>query len=171
MKKEKCPLILKNADITAVFKKGYQGSEGNYRPVSILPIISKPFEKIICKQVAVFMDPLLPKYQCWFRRGFSTQTCLLAMLKKWKFLSVDKRKAFGVLLTDLLTAFDSLSHKLIITKWNPYGFSFPALKLMQIHVTERKQKTKINQAYSFWEEILFDLTKGLYLVGYSLTFF
>ena len=86
-------------------------------------------------------------------------------------MSVDKRKAFGVLLTDLPTVFDSLSHKLIIAKLNPYEFSFAALKLMQIHVSERKQKTKINQAYSFWEEILFDLTKGLYLVGYSLTFF
>ena len=149
MKKEKCPLILKNADITAVFKKGYQGSEGNYRPVSILPIISKPFEKIICKQVAVFMDPLLPKYQCWFRRGFSTQTCLLAMLKKWKFLSVDKRKAFGVLLTDFWAAFDCLSHELIIAKLNGYGFSFPALKLIQIYVTERKQKTKSTKLIVF----------------------
>ena len=82
MKKEKCPLILKNADITAVFKKGLQGSTGNYRPVSILPIISKPFEKIICKQVAVFMDPLLSKYQCWFLRGFSTQNCLFGNAKK-----------------------------------------------------------------------------------------
>ena len=61
MKKEKCPLILKNADITAVFKKGLQGSKGNCRPGSFLPMITKPFEKIVFKQVAVFMDPLLSK--------------------------------------------------------------------------------------------------------------
>ena len=50
------------------------------------------------------MDPLLSKYQCWFRRGFSAQSCLLEMLEKWKSL-LDKEKAFGVLLTDLSKAF------------------------------------------------------------------
>ena len=100
------------------------------------------------------MDPLLSKYQCGFRRGFSAQNCLLAMLEKWK-SSVDKGKAFGVLLTDLSKAFDCLSHELIIAKLNAYGFSLSALKLMQSYLSERKQKTKINQAYSSWEEILF----------------
>ena len=71
------------------------------------------------------------------------------MLKKWKFLSVDKRKAFGVLLTNLWAAFVCLSHELIIAKLNGYGFSFPALKLIQIHVTERKQKTKSTKLIVF----------------------
>ena len=67
------------------------------------------------------MDPLLSKYQCEFRRGFSAQNCLLAMLEKWK-SSVDKEKAFGLLLTDLSKTFDCLSHELIIAKLNAYGF-------------------------------------------------
>ena len=79
-KSGKFPAILKNGDITVVFKKGFKGSKENYRPVSILPIISKIFEKIISKQITNFMDPLLSKYQCGFRRGFSAQDCLLAML-------------------------------------------------------------------------------------------
>ena len=61
------------------------------------------------------MNPLLSKYKCGFRRGFSAQNCLLTMLEKWK-SSVDKGKAFGVLLTDLSKAFDCLSHELIIAK-------------------------------------------------------
>ena len=70
----KFPVILKNGDITAVFEKGFKGSKENYQPVSILQIISKIFEKIISKQIN-FTDPLLPKYQCGFRRGFNAQDC------------------------------------------------------------------------------------------------
>ena len=49
IKKSTFPSILKNANITPVFKKGYRGSKENYRPVSILPVISKIFEKLLCK--------------------------------------------------------------------------------------------------------------------------
>ena len=68
------------------------------------------------------------------------------MLEKWK-SSEDKGKVFGVLLTDLSKAFDCLSHELFIAKLNAYGFSLSALKLMQSYLSERKQRTKINQAY------------------------
>ena len=71
----KFPVILKNGDITAVSEKVFKGSKKNYQPVSILQIISKIFEKIISKQIKNFMDPLLPKYQCGFRRGFNAQDC------------------------------------------------------------------------------------------------
>ena len=155
----KFPSILKKANITPVFKKGFKGSKENYRPVSILPVTSKIFEKMISKQITSFMDPLLSKYQCGFRRGFSAQNCLLATLEKWK-SSVDKGKVFGVLLTDLSKAFDCLSHELIIAKLNAYGFSLSALKLMQNYLVERKERTKINQAYSSWEEILFGVPQG-----------
>ena len=67
IRRGKFPMILKN---------GFKGSKEKYRPVSILPIISKIFDKIISKQITNFMDPLLSKYQCGFRRGFSAQNCL-----------------------------------------------------------------------------------------------
>ena len=55
---------------------------------------------------------------------------------------MDKRKAFGVLLTDLSKAFDCLSQELIVAKLNAYGFSLSALKLMQNYFSERKKITK-----------------------------
>ena len=94
------PSILKNANITPVFKKGYRGSKENYHPVSIFPVISKIFEKLLSKQVTIFMDPLLSKYECGFRKGYIAQHCWLAMLEKWK-IAVDKGNIFGALLTDL----------------------------------------------------------------------
>ena len=84
---------------------------------------------------------------------------------------MDKGKTFGVLLTGLSKAFDCLPHELIIAKLSPYGFSLSALKLMQSFLSERKQRTKINQAYGSWEEILFGLPQGSILGPFYLTFF
>ena len=123
------------------FKKCFKESKENYRLVSILPIISKNFEKIISKQITNFMDLLLSKYQSRFRRGFTAQNCLLAMLEKWK-SSVDKWKAFGILLPDLSKTFDCLSHELIVAKLDAYRFSQSVLKLMQSYLSERKKELK-----------------------------
>ena len=82
------------------------------------------------------MDPFLSKYQCGFRRGFSANNCLLAMLEKWK-SSVDKAKAFGVLLADLSKWFYCLSHELIIAKLNADGFSLSTLKIMLSYLSKR----------------------------------
>ena len=105
------------------------------------------------------MDQFLSKYQCGFRKGFSAQHCLLAMLKKWK-KAIDTKKVFGALLTDLSKAFDCLPHDLIIAKLNAYGFSLPALNLIQNYLANRKQRTKINDSYSPWSDILFGVPQG-----------
>ena len=54
----------------------------NYRPVSILPNLSKIFERCMYDQLKDYLDKILSKYQCGFRKGFSTQHCLLAMIEK-----------------------------------------------------------------------------------------
>ena len=61
------------------------------------------------------MDVFLSKHHCRFRKGYSSQQCLLAMLEKWR-SAVDNKKTFGVLLTDLSKAFDCLSHELLLAK-------------------------------------------------------
>ena len=81
------------------------------------------------------------------------------MLEKWK-NAVDKVKVFGALLTDPSKAFDCLPHKLIIAKLNAYGFKLPALKLIHSHLSNRKQRTMVNHAYSSWDEILFGIPQG-----------
>ena len=106
------------------------------------------------QQISKFMEPLLSKYQCGFRKGYNTQYCLLAMLEKWK-SSVDKGSSFGALLTDLSKAFHCLLHELLIAKLHAYGFSLNALRLVHSYLTNRKLRTKINTKYSSSEEILF----------------
>ena len=58
-------------------------------------------------------------------------------------------------LTDLSKAFDCLSHELLITKLHSYGFSLNAIRLIHSYLSNRKQRTKINESYSSWEGILF----------------
>ena len=94
-----------------------------------------------------------------FRKGYSTQHCLLAMLEKWK-SAVDKGKSFGALLTDLSKAFCCLPHELLLAKLHAYGFSIAALRLIHSYLTNRKQRTKVNLSYSPWEEILFGVPQG-----------
>ena len=67
------PSTLKLANITPVFKKGSANSKENYRPVSILPNLSKIFERCMFKHMSnYFEEHFLCKYQCGFRKGFST---------------------------------------------------------------------------------------------------
>ena len=111
------------------------------------------------KQMSSFFDEIFSKYQYGFRKGFSTQQCLLALLEKWK-RSIDRGKVFGALLTDLSKAFDCLNHDLLIAKLNAYGFSLPALRLIHDYLSNRKQRTRINNSYSTWMEIVFGVPQG-----------
>ena len=99
------------------------------------------------KQICKFCESIFSKNQCGFRKGHSTQQCLLTMLEKWK-RSVDSGKAFDALLTDLFKAFDCLDHELLIVKSNAYAFSLPALRLIHDYLQHRKQRTRVNNSYS-----------------------
>ena len=153
------PSCLKLADITPLHKKGRKDNKENYRPVSILPTLSKIFERILFEQISGFFDNFLLEKQCGFRKGYSTQYCLVNLLEKWK-SSVDKGKTFGALLTDLSKAFDCLDHELLTAKLNAHGFDLHALRLIHDYLTNRKQRTKIGDNYSSWLEILFGVPQG-----------
>ena len=94
------PSCLKHVDVTPLHKKCNKSLKKNYRPVSILPILSKVFERSIFKQMLSFLDDIFSKSQYGFKKGFSTQQYLLALSEKWK-RSIDRGKVFGALLTDL----------------------------------------------------------------------
>ena len=161
VKKSEFPSVLKQANTTLVYKKGERECKNNYRPVSILSNVSKIFERIMFRQISNYMDSFFSKYQCGFRKGYSTQQCLLSMLEKWK-RAVDNGKTFGLVLTYLSKAFDCLSHEAHLAKLHAYGFSFAALRLIHNYLTNRKQRTKVNSSYSSWEEIPLGFPKDLY---------
>ena len=89
----------------------------NYRPVSLLPHISRVFERIIHG----------------FRKSHGTQNSLVMMLEKWK-RALDKGEYVSALFMDLSKAFDTINHDLLIAKLKAYGFSKEALKLMKSYL-------------------------------------
>ena len=93
-----------------------------------------------------FFDDIFSKYQYGFRKGFSTQQCLLALLEKWK-RSIDRGKVFGALLAYLSKAFDCLNRDLLIAKLNVCGFSLPASRLIHDYLLNRKQRTRISNSW------------------------
>ena len=78
------PDSLKLAGITPVFKKKDPLNKTNYRPVSVLPIVSKLFEKIMQKQINGFISNYLWPYLCGYRKGYNIQQALLVLIEKWK---------------------------------------------------------------------------------------
>ena len=74
--------------------------------------------------------------------------------------NIDNGGAFGALFNDLSKAFDCLSNEILIAKLDAYGFDKNALKLVNSYLSNRKQRVKINNKYSSWSEILFEVPQG-----------
>ena len=153
------PSCLKEADVTPIHKKGKKDKKENYRPVSILPVLSKIFERIMFIQMSAFFEDIFNKQQCGFHKGYYTQQCLLKMLEKWK-RSVDEGKVFGALLTDLSKAFDLSDHELLIAKLNAYGFRLPASRLINDYLSNRRQRTRIGNSFSDWIDVIPGVPQG-----------
>ena len=153
------PVALKNAEITPAHKKDERTKKENYRPVSILPCISKLFERNMFDQICIYMNNHLSDYLCGFRKGYSTQQCLVVMLEKWR-KALDKRKNAGALLTDLSKAFDCLNHELLIAKLEAYGFDYLSLAYIFSYLSGRKQRTKVNNSFSKWSDIISGIPQG-----------
>ena len=115
--------------------------------MSILTNISKIYEKLLYDQLSKYFDSLLATNQCGFRKGFSSQYCLLAMLQKFK-EEIDRGNQFGALLTDLSKAFDCIDHKLLIAKLYEYGVLSSALNIISSYLKQRTRRTKINDCFS-----------------------
>ena len=104
---KKFPSKLKYADITPIFQKLECVTKENYRPVSILPVVSKVFERIMQNQMRVYVEKYLSPFLCGFRKGYNTQYALTAMIEKWK-KHLDNNGFAGAILMDLSKAFDTL---------------------------------------------------------------
>ena len=119
----------------------------NYRPVSLLPIVSKLFEKNMYDQIITYIDGFLSPYIFGYRKGHSAEQCLTVMLEQWK-KALDKKGTAGAILTDLSKAFDCLNHNLLLAKLDAYGFHKEAIEFIRTYLKDRKQRTKVNEAFS-----------------------
>ena len=153
------PGELKLADIVPTFKKEDQNDKANYRPISLLPLISKLYEKVLYQQIEDFANKILSPKLCGFRKSHSTQHALLNLLKNWQ-ECLDKSGIVGTVLMDLSKAYDCLPHDLLLAKLSAYGFDESAIALIANYLSNRYQRVKIGSTFSSYLEILRGVPQG-----------
>ena len=161
--KQEYAISLKIADVTPVLKpneKNEKTFKKIYRPVSPIPIILKVFERAMFDEISRYINKFLSPYLFGYRKGHSTEHCLVTMIELWKKAPDNKKSAGGGVLTDLSKAFDCLNHNLLIAKLDAYGFDTSALDYIYNYLKQRKQRMKVGNAYSSWRELVCGVPQG-----------
>ncbi|XP_045460873.1 uncharacterized protein LOC123671201 [Harmonia axyridis] len=134
------PQELKIARVVPVHKKDDVDEEGNYRPVSILPIISKVFEEILRKRLLSFLDEhsCISDSQHGFRSKRSTTSAIVELIAGVT-EALDHHLHPEILALDLSKAFDCVDREILLEKMEYYGVRGIALKFIRSYLTDRKQ--------------------------------
>ena len=147
-------------EITPIHKKEDPFDKDNYRPIiSILPLVSKVFEKIIYSQVYSYFQQSLNPLLCAFRQGHGTQHALFRLLQAWQ-KKLDDSGYTGTVLMNLSKAHSCQLHDLIIAQFEASGFDNISLKLFHSYFSNRKQRFKIGSAISEWTDVLTGIPQG-----------
>ena len=133
------PECLKQAKVIPVHKSGQYNDPANYRPISILPILSTIIEKNVTKHLFAYLNKygLLHKFQSGFRKNHSCNTALINLVDKW-LTNVDQGEIIGAIFFDLRKAFDVVDHQLL-EKVNSYHFSINSVNWIRTYLTDRQQ--------------------------------
>ena len=155
------PDAFKTSKVTPLYKKGDKTDLNNYRPISILPTISKVFEQVIHVQLYDYFckNNLLCEQQYGFRSKHSTE---LATIKLVDFLvkSMDENKIPGAIYLDLSKAFDTLNFNILINKLKFYGITGTPLKLLENYLRNRHQFVAFKNTNSDLQEIRTGIPQG-----------
>jgi hypothetical protein len=153
------PDDLKRAEVSPIFKKGDAYCKEQYRPVSVLPSISKLLEGLMCDQLQCHFEPLFSDNLSGFRKGHSCEHVLIKFVDQCKF-SLDNNEFCISVLTDLSKAFDCLPHPLLLAKLHAYGLDYASCEFMASYFTNRQQRVKIGSQRSEWTPITQGAAQG-----------
>ena len=128
----------KIAKLKPLYKKEAKTKPKNYRPISLLPLLSKIIERIIHNQTQEFLDKnnILYKYQSGFRKHHSTDTCLSYLTDKVK-IGFEEGLLTGMVLIDLQKAFDTIDHSILLEKMSCLGFAGKTIAWFTSYLTNR----------------------------------
>ena len=155
------PSKWKEAKVTPLFKNGPHEAVNNYRPISILPVLSKVLEKHVHESLYDYLNAfqLLHKTQSGFRSQHSCETALVNMIDSW-LNAIDNGKMIGVVLVDFKKAFDLVDHKILLDKLEIYGIKDDALSWFDTYLRNRKQQVSINDCQSDFQQISYGVPQG-----------
>ena len=151
----------KVARVTPLYKSGQRNIPGNYRPISVLPAISKIMERILYNQIYNYLTTfgLLSNSQFGFRKSHSTATALLECTNEW-YVNLDRKLFNLVVFIDLKKAFDTVDHQILFKKLQHYGIKGQAHSLLKSYLTNRSQKCQLNGFVSSEQPIKCGVPKG-----------
>jgi hypothetical protein len=155
------PQKLKIAKVIPIFKKDDPHSLTNYRPISLLPAISKIFEKVAHAQLLDYFTKhnLLYPHQYGFREGHSTELALTEFLDRLYKLLDNKKTPFAIYI-DLSKAFDTLDHSILLSKLQHYGISNTELNWFSSYLNNRKQYVELQGETSDMSQIKTGVPQG-----------
>ena len=142
----------KVAKVTPVFKGNGSRSDCNnymYRPISVLPVLSKLLERHICDHLCDFLtsNGILYKLQSGFRKSFSTETALIRLIDEL-LLNLDKDNVTGLVMINYKKAFDLIDHTLLLQKLRSIGIDNDYVSLFESYLSDHTQYVNINGCHS-----------------------
>ena len=151
----------KIAKLIPIYKKGSKSDPKNYRPISILPLISKIFEKVIHDQTQSFLDDnnILYDFQSGFRKKYSTDSCLSFLTDKIS-TGFDSGLFTGMILIDLQKAFDTIDHELLLEKMVFLGFSIEVINWFRSYISNINFQVNISKAFSDYGKVTCGVPQG-----------
>ena len=156
----------KKARVTPIYKPGDKTKCENYRPISILPIVSKVFEKEVFRQVYSYLTDhcLLSKYQSGFRPKHSTLSALIQICDDL-LNNMDQGKISCIVFLDIRKAFDSINHDILLQKMNDkFVFSCNELKWFKSYLNNREQQCFVNGQMSSPRRIICGVSCFFYCI-------
>lgn len=141
------PCVWKEAHIVPLHKKGSKMNVENYRPISILNVLSKCFERIIYDTIYPVIRHGIPEQQHGFVKGRSTTTNLSLFISD-VLSGMESRAQVDVIYTDFEKAFDRVDHVILLRKLHELGIQGDLLRWMKSYVSNRRQAVVIGGARS-----------------------
>ena len=155
------PNQLKIAKVFPVFKNGSKLDPSNYRPISILPTISKIFEKHVNKHLMGYLNKynLIHECQSGFRQKRSCQTALVKLIDQWM-ACIDNGDIVGTLFIDFRKAFDMVDHTFLIQKLSLYKLTSTTLDWSTSYLNCRLQTIVNGQSRSSFSQLQSGVPQG-----------
>ena len=151
----------KMARLVPIHKKGPRDLIENYRPISILPTISKIMERILYEQIYQYLsdNSLLTEHQYGFGKMHSTVSALLDSTNSW-YVNMDRKMFNLVDLLDLKKAFDTIVHRILLSKLELYGITGNALSMIRSYLSGRNKKCRLSDKMSTARRIKCGIPQG-----------